>query len=355
MLDSSKNLIQFLDEYFQNNVIHTTLPILLPKPLKSSFHQGFNQLFEIKNEDYILRYDLTNPFKQNPVNPNILYLSKGPVFRNGPTSGYRFKEFEQYDLDCCYNTQGYFILLKTIRLLNQLGLEYKIKINDLTILNVICKQNDLVITDLLKDLDSNNKHLKKEIRAQVIEKVSLKHQALLSENIIIEPQLVRGHDYYTELVFEIYIKNSNFATISGGCYFNVENRLMIGVSLGIKRLLKYITVIKNYLLIYTDSEILTLDLKLKIDELLAFKHHFFIKNKNFYKDYNKIKNFNETNYVKNVATWILKHNDLKEKFILKHPNFTIESKDLKEFLQKLNLEFRNLQKYQIILKDLKDS
>src|SRR3990167_5988414 len=133
-------------------------PVLERYETLSSKYAGgseiLKEVFKLKdqgNRELALRYDLTVPFSRViAMNPQLKMPFKryqtGPVFRDGPISTGRVREFWQCDVDIVgikKMTADAEILSLADMAYKRLGLKVKIKINNRKILNSILKEADI--------------------------------------------------------------------------------------------------------------------------------------------------------------------------------------------------------------------
>ncbi len=254
------------------------------------------ETFKLKdqgNRDLALRYDLTVPLAVYvALNPQVKLPFKryeiGKVFRDGPISSERFREFWQCDVDIIGSSS----MLSDAELINlasrvfkELKLKVIIKVNNRKILDGLMEycniqenkreQVILVIDKLEKiGIDGVKKELKdKGITTQQIDKLmksvvieeSNKNKILALKKLIPDneglkeieevlnyaPQavfdvsLARGLAYYTGNVFETILEKSDIKTsiCSGGRYDNIIGNFIgnnqrypaVGISFGLDR------------------------------------------------------------------------------------------------------------------------
>ena len=238
-------------------------------------------------EQTSLRYDLTIPFTRFCLMNSIQkgsYYQIGKVFRKDVInqSKGRFREFVQCDYDIVGAEENQDVMLpETIILylatliLKRLGISgYVIKVNHrqelisklssagvpdellLTICSSIDKLDkyawdvidvELYQKGLSKETISNLRDLLKKSNAgKWLE--TLKRNAMNLEfdnNIVYVPELARGMDYYTGLIYEIVYPSSSIGSIiSGGRYDNLTRMFrpidlsMCGISIGLERIME---------------------------------------------------------------------------------------------------------------------
>src|SRR3989338_429526 len=246
------------------------------------------------NRDLALRYDLTVPLAiYVALNPNIKLPFKryeiGKVFRDGPVSSERFREFWQCDVDTIGSGSMIAdaeIINLASRVFNELKLKVKIKANNRKILDGLMdycniQENDreaaILTIDKLEKIGTDS--VKKELKEKGLEDIKIKKlinlislkgknkekiskiKKVLNNNKGVEdieellkyapqaefdPSLARGLAYYTGTVFEIFLINSEIksAVCSGGRYDKIIGNFIgnnqdypaVGISFGLDRI-----------------------------------------------------------------------------------------------------------------------
>lgn len=228
-----------------------------------------------------IRLFVNNKLYNNPDLPvKMMYL--GPVFRyERPQSG-RYRQFKQFGFECVGLKNPYVdveLILMVKNILESLGFEnLEIKINTLgdnvsrnnyiVALkeyfkpylegeNALCpdclrryEQNPLRILDCkyddehiaIKNAPKINDYLSQQSKDYFSEVLKLLEK--MNVNYVVDTSLVRGLDYYNDVVFEIYQKGSSFGALgAGGRYDNLVNEVggpampATGFAFGIERLL----------------------------------------------------------------------------------------------------------------------
>ena len=262
-----------------------------------------------KKEELLLRYDLTVPFARFVANNGLksfkryqlgkVYRKDKPNIKNG-----RFREFYQCDFDIIGEQTGQ--MIQEAEILNLLvdvldsildKNSYKIKLNSRKILFSICKKcgvyNFNNVCNTIDKLDKLDKeHYSEFINKELLEKgenintinniinfilnttnnynsyemlkilinndyidkdISNEFNILfkylegcnIMDNIIFDPTIARGLDYYTGLIYEVVYDNEDIISTTiaaGGRYDNLIGKLTkknvpaIGVSFGIERI-----------------------------------------------------------------------------------------------------------------------
>ncbi len=263
-------------------------PILERFEVLSSKYAGGSEIlketFKLKDQGNRLlglRYDLTVPLARYiAMNPNLKLPFKryqiGKVFRDGPISFTRIREFTQCDVDVVgskaltYDAEMLAIANDVFR---KLGFKFKIKINNRKILDALLdeynlknKESAILALDKLSKIDEKQvinelaKLSSPKVASEIIKrlkskKLKLKNSRGLNElnevlkyakmfnvkNLIIDYSLARGLAYYTATIFEVYTNNKD-AIAAGGRYDEMIskfcNREMpaIGISFGLDRI-----------------------------------------------------------------------------------------------------------------------
>jgi histidyl-tRNA synthetase len=171
---------------------------------------------------------------------HVSHRNFGPIFRKGPRSGSRWRQFFQYDVDYLYENHNLRPLMKWIKLFSS---DMSTRVNDLQLLmEHLNIQRELVSEDTIKDLDLASINLDEYQRKFYNRYPDLK---ILSDFITVDVSLVRGWSYYQSLVFESYYRNSTYAVCGGGIY--IANRCeYLGIGIGINRLIKCLIEYNTY-------------------------------------------------------------------------------------------------------------
>src|SRR3989338_8231598 len=248
------------------------------------------------NRDLALRYDLTVPMcLYVSLNPQVKLPFKryevGKVFRDGPISSERFREFWQCDVDVV-GTSSILADAEYINIIldvfKELNLVVVVKVNNRKILDEVMeycsidkdKRNSATLTiDKLEKIGSDG--LKKELKEKKLTsdqidklikliciegnnkkkldfiKKFLKNSEGIKEieevlayapDAEFDPSLARGLAYYTGIVYETFLKNAEIKTslVSGGRYDNIIGDFLnngqkypaVGISFGLDRIEK---------------------------------------------------------------------------------------------------------------------
>src|SRR3989344_3082878 len=250
-------------------------PVLERYETLSSKYAGgseiLKEVFKLKdqgNRELALRYDLTVPFSRViAMNPQLKMPFKryqtGPVFRDGPISTGRVREFWQCDVDIVgikKMTADAEILSLADMAYKRLGLKVKIKINNRKILNSILKEElkSKKLTDkqinkiisLISIKGSNSKKLKELCKLENKEgleeiKELLSYLKEFNTKVEFDITLARGLSYYTGTIFEVVLNNDLSLSLGGGGrYDDMISKFMdskqeypaVGISFGLDRI-----------------------------------------------------------------------------------------------------------------------
>lgn len=229
------------------------------------------EMFKFKDQggrDLALRYDLTVPFSRFVgMNPTVKMPFKryqiGQVFRDGPIKLGRYREFWQCDVDvvgCSKITAEAELLNLGLMAFKRLGLKVSFDVNNRKVLDAILdafgiiddmkvdviltidKLKKIPRTDLVAELNQKgvkevdkllqvfevagtNKDVIEYLRNVVstdkgregLEEMEELFKLVKSKDIIFNPALARGLAYYTGMVYEAFIKDSDFkSSLAGG-------------------------------------------------------------------------------------------------------------------------------------------
>ncbi len=215
-----------------------------------------------------LRYEFTFQLKRIAKNKKLPYkrFQIGPVFRDEPATGNRFRQFTHCDIDVIgSNAKTEAEVLAVIKeILNKLKIKAVVYVNNRKLLNEILKEQGVrKKQEVIRELDKLDKLPEKEVRANLkkfgAEKVldvfkkpekffeKYKFYAEIKElkNACVMyglktkfiPFLARGLSYYNGSVFEIKGEGMK-ETICGGGSYMVDKIQATGISLCIERLMK---------------------------------------------------------------------------------------------------------------------
>jgi len=184
-----------------------------------------------------LRYEQTFQLKRIAQNKKLPYkrFSIGPVFRDEPVTGNRFRQFTQCDIDTISSSfkEEAEILVMTSKILKELGINAIINFNNRKLMNEILDEQKIVNKEeVIREIDKLDKLPKEEVKANLKkykaeklveifeqkESFFKKYKAykeiqelkefckLYGIEINFQPTLARGLAYYNGSVYEV--KNS---------------------------------------------------------------------------------------------------------------------------------------------------
>lgn len=265
------------------NIIETTfklynfIPVETPVIEYEEFVKGNNErdeavsdIFKLKDRGerkLALRYEFTFQLKRLSQNKKLPYkrYQIGPVFRDEPTTGNRWRQFTQCDCDIVGSSiKDEAEILKIVsEILSKLKIKFSINFNNRKLLNEIL--SDLKIPEnkresVIREVDKLDKLSEKEVllnlskygaeklleifkkdekyfeKYESYKEISeLKKTALLYKvKLNFQPFLARGLSYYNGSVFEV--KSDLKETISAGGSYLVNGTQSTGISFGLDRL-----------------------------------------------------------------------------------------------------------------------
>jgi len=236
--------------------------------------EAVSDIFKLKdkgNRRLALRYELTFQLKRLSKNKKLPYkrYEIGPVFRDEPITGNRWRQFTQCDADIIGASLKDIaeILKLTSEILNKLKIKPIININNRKLINEILdelkiknKDREKVIREIDKldkqpesEIKKNLKKLKAEKILQILkkprksfekykayqdikelEKIASQYKLKLN----FQPFLARGLAYYNWIVFEVKAdsKENIKETITAGGSYLANNIQSAGISFGLDRL-----------------------------------------------------------------------------------------------------------------------
>lgn len=236
-----------------------------------------SEIFRLKdrgNRDLALRYEFTFQLKRIARNQKLPFrrFQIGPVFRDEPVSGNRFRQFTQCDIDTVGSSieDQAEILAAVSDVLKALKIKSVVYVNNRELLNQIMEE--LQIKDnleVMREIDKMDKLSLKEVKANLkkykaegILEVMKKPESYFVKypayqeiqelkkfakyygvDIVFQPSLSRGLSYYTGNVFEI--KSDIKETICGGGTYKVDGNNSVGISFSIERLMAVTKIILN--------------------------------------------------------------------------------------------------------------
>jgi histidyl-tRNA synthetase len=217
-----------------------------------------------------LRYEFTFQLKRLMMGKKLPYkrYSIGPVFRDEPTTGNRFRQFVQCDIDTVGSTvkEEAEVLAAVNRILNKLDLDFTIYVNNRKLMNEILEKENVDKMDwsnVIKEIDKLDKNDRDEIynnlrgygAANVLEifeqpasffekyenykdiKELIRYCEFYGVKVSFLPSLARGLSYYNGSVYEVKTKEMK-ETITAGGSFMFNNIQSTGLSFGLDRLSK---------------------------------------------------------------------------------------------------------------------
>jgi len=254
---------------------------------ENSSDEAVSDIFKLQDKgkrNLALRYEFTFQLKRLMQNKKLPYkrYQIGPVFRDEPISANRFRQFTQCDMDTIGSTikDDAEILAASNEIMNKVGIESVILVNNRSLLNEILNDNKIKEKDkeqVLREIDKYDKIGEKEVRANLkkfgAEKVVdclqkgekyfskfesykeilelIKYCKLYGIKILFSPTLIRGLSYYNKNVFEVKSKditgNKEISSnspklgqiketlIAGGSYM-FNNVQCVGVAFGLDRI-----------------------------------------------------------------------------------------------------------------------
>ncbi len=255
--------------------LYNFIPVDIPIIEYEEFVKGDNpddeavsNIFKLKdrgNRELALRYEFTFQLKRLIKNKKLPYkrYQTGPVFRDEPITGNRWRQFTQFDPDIIGSTikDEAEILKVTSDILNRLGIKFTININNKKLLNEVLEQQ--LIKDkeqVIREIDKLDKLPEKQVKVNLekynaenllrILKKSEKYFekypsyneikalkefcSLYNVKVNFQPFLARGLSYYNGSVFEI--KSNLKETIAGGGSYPINGIQCTGISFGLERL-----------------------------------------------------------------------------------------------------------------------
>lgn len=214
-----------------------------------------------------LRYEFTFQLKRISQNKKLPYkrYQIGPVFRDEPVTGNRFRQFTQLDIDMVGSStkEEAEILSLTLKVLNECGIKAVINVNNRKLLNEILEEQGIIADKekVIREIDKLDKLPESEVRENLkkfnaenvldifkkeesyfkkyeayseIEELK-KYSKFYGIEINFTPTLARGLSYYNGSVFEVKTKEMK-ETIAGGGSFLVNGIQATGISFGLERL-----------------------------------------------------------------------------------------------------------------------
>lgn len=212
-----------------------------------------------------LRYEFTFQLKRLAKNKKLPYkiYQIGPVFRDEPTTGKRWRQFTQCDADIVGSSirDEAEILALTKTILEKLGIKFIIYINNRKLLNETLEEQKIKNKEqVIREIDKLDKQpepeVKKNLKKYKAEKILVlfkkpssyfkkynaykeieelkKYCKNYGVKVNFLPSLARGLSYYNGTVFEI--KGKIKEIIAAGGSYSVNKIPATGISFGLDRL-----------------------------------------------------------------------------------------------------------------------
>jgi len=233
--------------------------------------EAVSDIFKLKDRgarDLALRYEFTFQLKRLMKNKKLPFkrYQIGPVFRDEPVKGNRFRQFTQCDVDIVGSTikDEAEVLAVVKRVLEKLGIEFIIYINNRKLLNEILEKENIEAIDrekVIREIDKLDKLDEDEVfnnlrgygaqnLLEIFKKPGSYFEKYESYNEIKElkefckiygvevkflPSLARGLSYYNGSIFEIKTKKMKESITAGGS-FMFNDVQSTGLSFGLDRL-----------------------------------------------------------------------------------------------------------------------
>jgi histidyl-tRNA synthetase len=296
---------------------------------KKRYGEGEKLIYKFKDRggrDVGLRYDFTVPLARVVAgNPGLLFPFRRyqiqPVWRGDAPQYGRFREFYQCDADIV-GAKGVVgegeLIFMIYEILRKIGIkDFKVRINNRKLLTAICKKAKVKeeqeyqvyraldkvdrigidgvreklevnkippevcdeLVNLLQEVKGVSNFKKIEIGREGVEEVIslfeyLKDYELPRKYYTFDPWLARGLDYYTGIIFEVYVRKPKIGSVAGGGRFDEliglfgkESIPAVGVSLGIDRLM---VVLKELEIIDTPPPITSILVAIYEEESFGF-------------------------------------------------------------------------------------
>ncbi|MGC8648620.1 MAG: histidine--tRNA ligase [Candidatus Micrarchaeia archaeon] len=266
--------------------------------IKGGIGEGSKEVFEIKDEDFALRFDLTLGLarfiamhQEIPMPFKRYFINK--CWRKEEPQKLRYREFTQADVDIVGSRSTFSdaeVIAVQAKVLEELNIDYIIRINDrrfikkllesinitgdleINVMRAIDKLDKLGkdgVLDALQKLGITGDKLDKlgylikqnksnedalayinnyspDVGKELNDLIELLNFYKLSGKIIIDMSLMRGFDYYTGMVVEYNVNEASIkSSIGGGGRYdnliqlinNKQQVPVVGTSLGIDRIL----------------------------------------------------------------------------------------------------------------------
>ncbi len=231
-----------------------------------------------------LRYEFTFQLKRLMQNKKLPFrrYQIGPVFRDEPVSGNRFRQFFQADADIVGSSiKDEAEILKLVKeILGSLKIDFKICVGNRKLVNqILGEQGVKNREEVLREIDKLDKLSEKEVRnnlkrygaekiLNVFKKENFEKYPAFSEvkeleryckmygiKFEFQPSLVRGLSYYNGNVWEIKTSEMKETIVGGGSY-EFNNIQCAGISFGLERLSSLAKIVdkKNKILVVSLNE-----------------------------------------------------------------------------------------------------
>lgn len=233
--------------------------------------EAVSDIFKLEDRgkrELALRYEFTFQLKRLMMGKKMPYkrFSIGPVFRDEPVKGNRFRQFVQCDIDTIGSTtkDEAEILAVVKRVLSELKINFVIYVNNRKLLNEILEKENIEKMDfekVIKEIDKLDKLERDEVYnnlrglgaqnvleifekpAEFFEKYEnykeikelVKYCKSYGVDVVFSPSLARGLSYYNGSVYEVKTKEMK-ETITAGGSFMFNNVQSTGISFGLDRL-----------------------------------------------------------------------------------------------------------------------
>lgn len=233
--------------------------------------EAVSDIFRLKDKgerNLALRYEFTFQLKRIAKGKKMPYkrYQIGPVFRDEPATGNRFRQFIQCDMDIIGSTpqDEAEILALASEILTDLNVTFEININNRKLLNEILEKEGIKEKqEAIKQIDKLDKLTEKEVEANLKKIGAEKLLGIFKKSesyfkkydsykeikelkkfceayeikINFQPSLARGLSYYNSTIFEIKTSGMKETICAGGSYL-VDKIQSTGISFGLERISK---------------------------------------------------------------------------------------------------------------------
>lgn len=265
---------EIAERIFRNyNYMHVETPVIEAEEFvrgENSSDEAVSDVFRLQDRGerkLALRYEFTFQLKRLAMLKKLPYkrYQIGYVFRDEPTTGNRWKQFTQCDIDVVGSSvkDEAEVLCIASKILERLGIKFVINVNNRKLLNEILEKAGVKKEDsanVIREIDKLDKLSEKEVRdnlkkynaEKVLEIIGKKEKdfekyenyklvkelkeesKLLGVEVEFVPFLARGLSYYNGSIYEI--KSDIKETISAGGSYLVNGIQATGISFGLDRL-----------------------------------------------------------------------------------------------------------------------